>query len=86
MSNTELPPAALLASAARLIERARAQLNARSRRCETCGGKHYENYEEWNVYSRIFEMPAKLKAMAHDLEHGSTHPRAEALAEKNDRS
>lgn len=65
MANTEMPAPELLISAARLIERAAAQLNTTSRKCPCCNDDLYENLDHARVANQqLKELPEKLRAAA----------------------
>lgn len=59
--NESMPPAALLRAAARLVERAHAQLDTRQvEGCNCCGAKRFVNIQHARVADRIGETPRKL--------------------------
>lgn len=65
---TELGAAALLRSAARLIERALIKLDVREVKCEKCSLPHYENKEHAHAYKQLTDTPHKLERWADVLD------------------
>lgn len=67
--NETMSPAGLLRAAARLVERAHAQLDTRQEEgCACCGAKRFANIQQARVADRIAETPRKLTESADILE------------------
>ena len=67
--NEQMTPAGLLRAAARLVERAHAQLDVTQvAGCQCCGAKRFANIQHARVADRIDETPRKLLESADILE------------------
>lgn len=67
--NETMNPAGLLRAAARLVERAHAQLDTRQvESCTCCGAKRFVDIQQARVADRINETPRKLNESADILE------------------
>jgi len=71
MANESLPPPELLESAAKLIERAAAQMDARRYACLECGRGAYVSTSEGKAHERLANMPNKLRQVAARLRTGA---------------
>jgi hypothetical protein len=71
MANHEMGPAELLVAAARLVERARAQMDSQTRQCKCCDFTMYRNVDQYKVWRSLAELPDKLRNSAFTIE-GST--------------
>jgi hypothetical protein len=67
--NEEMGPAGLLRAAARLVERAQAQLDTtQTLRCAHCGSRRFNDIAQARVADRIAETPRKLAEAADALD------------------
>ncbi len=67
--NRDMTPAAMLRAAARLVERANAQLDVTPEQgCTCCGAKRFRNIAHARAADRIGETPRKLNETADMLE------------------
>lgn len=67
--NETMTPAGLLRAAARLVEKAHAQMDVRQvEGCTCCGAKRFVNIQQARVADRIAETPRKLNESADILD------------------
>lgn len=66
--NQEMRASALLASAARLVERALGQLDIEEYDCDKCGRKSFKNNTEARVRESLMALPSRLLSAAEKLE------------------
>lgn len=68
----------LLRNAARLVERARQQLDGHGERCGCCKGFRFTDLTQARIRTRLEEMPRRLNEMANQLsehDNGGEQPR-----------
>lgn len=63
-----LPPAGLLRSAAKLVERVLIQLDTHADPCVTCGKREWRNPHHARLYERLTDTPERLRAAADALD------------------
>lgn len=69
-TNETMKAGDLLRSAAKLIDRAKAQLDVGEKPCRTCRCRVFDNPTHARVNERIAQMPTKLAEMAEWLKDG----------------